>query len=201
MFVWNDEAEKAFDELKKMLSTAPILTAPASKEPMMMYIAATNRVVSVVLVVERPEPGKAQPVQRPLYYVSEVLSLSKQNYPYYQKLCYGIYMAAKKLKHYFQEQSITVVCTAPLSEKIGSKDASGRVAKWAKEMAAHNIDYKPRTSIKSQALADFLVDWAELQKIYTNLHKHLYIKEHIFIQNYILFKNNIIHIKRENKKE
>jgi hypothetical protein len=55
-----------------------------------------------------------------------------------------------------------VVCTAPLSEKIGSKDASGRVAKWAKEMAAHNIDYKPRTSIKSQALADFLVDWAEL---------------------------------------
>jgi ribonuclease HI len=74
-------------------------------------------------------------------------------------------MAAKKLKHYFQEQSITVVCTAPLSEKIGSKDASGRVAKWAKAMVAHNIDYKPRTSIKSQALADFLVDWAELQYI------------------------------------
>jgi hypothetical protein len=78
-FVWNDQAEKAFDELKKMLSTALVLAAPASKEPMMMYIAATNRVVSVVLVVERPEPGKAQPVQRPVYYVSEVLSLSKQN--------------------------------------------------------------------------------------------------------------------------
>jgi hypothetical protein len=51
-FVWNDQAKKAFDELKKMLSTDPILEAPASKEPMMMYIAATNRVVSVVLVVE-----------------------------------------------------------------------------------------------------------------------------------------------------
>jgi hypothetical protein len=62
-----------------MLSMAPVLAAPASKEPMMMYIAATNHVVSVVLVVERPEPGKAQPVQRPVYYVSEVLSLSKQN--------------------------------------------------------------------------------------------------------------------------
>jgi hypothetical protein len=78
-FIWNDQAEKAFDELKKMLSTAPVLAAPASKEPIMMYIAATNRMVSVVLIVERPEPGKAQPVQRPVYYVSEVLSLSKQN--------------------------------------------------------------------------------------------------------------------------
>lgn len=51
-FVWNDQADKAFDELKKMLSTAPILAAPAAKEPIMMYNAATNRVVSVVLVVE-----------------------------------------------------------------------------------------------------------------------------------------------------
>ena len=68
---------------------------------MLLYIAATSRVVSVVLVVERPEEGKAQPVQRPIYYLSEVLSLSKQNYPHYQKMCYGVYLACKKLKHYF----------------------------------------------------------------------------------------------------
>ena len=41
---------------------------------MLMYIAATSRVVSVVLVVERREEGKEQPVQRPVYYLSEVLS-------------------------------------------------------------------------------------------------------------------------------
>ncbi|KAK1649105.1 hypothetical protein QYE76_066910 [Lolium multiflorum] len=58
----------------------------------------------------------------------EVLSQSKQNYPHYQKLTYGVYMAAKKLKHYFQEHPIKVVCTAPLAEIIGSKDAHGRVA-------------------------------------------------------------------------
>jgi hypothetical protein len=44
---------------------------------MLLYIVATNRVVSVVLMVERLEEGKAQPVQRPVYYLSEVLSLSK----------------------------------------------------------------------------------------------------------------------------
>ncbi len=95
--------------------------------------------------------------------VSEVLSSSKQNYPHYQKMCYGVYFAAKKLKPYFQEHPITVVCTAPLAEIIGNRDASGRVAKWAIALAPYTIFYQPRTAIKSQALADFLVDWAETQ--------------------------------------
>ena len=67
-------------------------------------------------------------------------------------------MAARKLKHYFQEHPIKVVCTAALVEIIGSKDANGRVAKWALELAAHSILYEPRTAIKSQILADFFVD-------------------------------------------
>jgi hypothetical protein len=54
-----------------------------------------------VIVVERTEEGKELPVQRPVYYLSEVLTLSKQNYPHYQKVAYGVYMAAKKLKHNF----------------------------------------------------------------------------------------------------
>jgi hypothetical protein len=65
-FVWTPETDVAFHDLKCMLSTAPILVAPPPKEPMMLYIAATNRVVSVVLVVERQEEGKPQPVQRPV---------------------------------------------------------------------------------------------------------------------------------------
>ena len=101
-------------------------------------------------------------VQRPVYYLSEVVSSSKQNYPYYQKMTYGVYMAAKKLKHYFQEHPITVVSAAPISEIIGNKDASGRVAKWAIELAAYTPQYARRDTIKSQALANFLVDWAEM---------------------------------------
>jgi hypothetical protein len=92
-----------------------------------------------------------------------VLTLSKQNYPHYQKVAYGVYMAARKLKHYFEEHPITVVSTTPLSKIIGCKDANGRVAKWAIELAAHNIQYKPRTTIKSQIIADFFADWEEHQ--------------------------------------
>src|ERR1041384_1083754 len=162
-FTWTSQASEAFRELKRMLSTAPILAAPIEKEPMMLYIAATNRVISAVMVVERPEKDKAQQIQRPMYYISEVLSASKQNYPHYQKMCYGVYMAAKRLKPYFQAHPITVVSSAPLADIVGSRDATGRMAKWAIEIASHGIQYEPRIAIKSQALADFLVDWAETQ--------------------------------------
>jgi hypothetical protein len=98
-----------------------------------------SAVISVVIVVERTEEGKELPIQRPVYYLSEMLTLSKQNYPHYQKVAYGVYMVAKKLKHYFEEHPITVVSTTPLSEIIGCKDAMGRVAKWAIELATHTI--------------------------------------------------------------
>jgi hypothetical protein len=162
-FVWSQRADEAFMDLKRALSTAPILAAPAPREPMLLYIAATPRVVSVVIVVERTEEGKELPVQRPVYYLSEVLTLCKQNYPHYQKVAYGVYMAARKLKHYFEEHPITVLSTIPLSEIIGCKDDTGRVAKCVIELAAHTIQYKPRTTIKSQIIADFFADWGEHQ--------------------------------------
>jgi hypothetical protein len=56
-----------------------------------------------------------------------------------------------------------VVSTTSLSEIISYKDATRRVDKWAIELAAHTIYYKPRTMINSQVLADFFVDWAENQ--------------------------------------
>ena len=113
-FTWTPQADSGFRELKKMLSSAPILVAPLPKEPILLYIATTNRVVSDVIVLERDEEGKL--VQRPVYYLSEVLSASKQNYPHYKKMAYGVYMSAKKLKHYFEEHPIKVVCEAPISE-------------------------------------------------------------------------------------
>ena len=66
-----------------------------------MYIAAGPRAVSAVVVVECKVEGKEYPVQRPVYYVSEVLIEAKQRYPHWQKLVFGVFMASRKLKHYF----------------------------------------------------------------------------------------------------
>jgi dsDNA-binding SOS-regulon protein len=93
-FEWTEEADTAFAQLKKVLSTPPVLVAPKEKEPLLLYIAATHQVVSTVLVVERSEEGKAHGVQRPVYFLSEVLSPIKQRYPHYQKLAYSVFTTA-----------------------------------------------------------------------------------------------------------
>ena len=80
--MWDQEADEAFELLKKTLTEAPVLAAPEPKEPMLLYIAAGPRAVSVVVVVERKEEAKEHPVQRPVYYVSEVFTEAKQHYPH-----------------------------------------------------------------------------------------------------------------------
>jgi len=82
-------------------------------------------------MVERKESGKEHPVQRPVYYVSEVLIESKQRYPHWQKLVYGVFMASRNLKQYFLGHPITVVSSAPLGDIIQNREATGRVAKWS----------------------------------------------------------------------
>jgi dsDNA-binding SOS-regulon protein len=58
-FEWIEEADVAFAQLKKVLSTPPVLVAPNEKEPLLLYIAATHQVVSTVLEVKISEEGKA----------------------------------------------------------------------------------------------------------------------------------------------
>ena len=59
------------------LTSAPILVAPKRGEPLLLYIVASNHIVSTTLVVEREEPGHPLKVQRPIYFVGEVLSDTK----------------------------------------------------------------------------------------------------------------------------
>ena len=82
-FEWTDEAHKAFADLKQTLSTPTILAVPKEPEPLYLYIAARSSIVSIVFIIECSEDGKAHSVQRPIYYLSEVLTSAQQQYPHY----------------------------------------------------------------------------------------------------------------------
>ena len=62
-FEWMPEAQKAFIDFKRFLTTTTTLASPMPQEPLPLYVSATPQVVSSVLVVESDEEGKAHKVQ------------------------------------------------------------------------------------------------------------------------------------------
>ena len=97
--------------------------------------------------------------QLPIYFVSEALNGSKLLYSKMEKMAYAVVMAARKLRHYFQSFKIKVPTSFPLWNMFENREVSGRMGKWATLLASHTIDFVPRSTIKAQALADFIVDW------------------------------------------
>jgi len=164
-FRWTEEVQRAFDDLKIFLTTPPVLIAPAGEEPLLLYIAATTHVVSAALVVEREEPGHVFKIQRPIYFVREVLSESKVQYLQVQKLLYTVLLCSRNLHHYFEAHCISVITSFPLGDILHNQEATGRIAKWVVELGAQAIVFVPRAAIKSQALADFIAEWTEIQAV------------------------------------
>jgi hypothetical protein len=162
-FQWTEEAERTLHDLKHHLQSPPVLTAPLPGQDLLLYIAATTYVVSSSIIVECSEEGHAFGVQRPVYFISEVLSESNVRYPAVQKLLYAILITSRKLRHYFDEYKITVITDFSLADILYNQDATGRMSKWAVELGALSIDFKPHTAIKSQALVDFMAEWRENQ--------------------------------------
>jgi ribonuclease HI len=70
-----------------------------------------------------------------------------------------VLMASRKLRHYFQAYHIIVPSSQPLKDIMRNREATGRIGKWAAELNVFTIDYVHRSSIQSQALADFIADW------------------------------------------
>jgi ribonuclease HI len=156
-FQWGTEQQQAFEDLKKYLEEAVVMTKPSPKAELLLYIAATDTAVSAVLVEERKDVDTLK--QFPIYYVSEALSGSKLFYSEMEKMAYAVVMEKRKLRHYFQSHNVSVPTAFPLRDMFENKESTGKMGKWATELAEHVINFVARSAIKSQVLANFMADW------------------------------------------
>jgi hypothetical protein len=156
-FAWGPEQAAAFASLKQHLSDLAILTSPDPSLPLLLYIAASPYAISAALVQEQDREGTTR--QCLVYYVSEVLTASKCNMTELEKISYVVVMASRNLRHYFEAFKVRVTSDRGLGEPFRNPEASVRITKWAAELFGYHITFEPRTTIKSQVLANFIVDW------------------------------------------
>jgi ribonuclease HI len=156
-FQWGTEQQQAFEDLRNYLEEAAVMSKPSPKADLLLYIAATDTAIGVVLVEEQMEADALR--QFPIYYVSEALSGSKLFYSEMEKMAYAVVMAKRKLRHYFQSHNVSVPTTYPLQDMFENKESTGSIGKWATELTEHVTNFVSRDAIKSQVLADFVADW------------------------------------------
>ena len=122
-FQWDDECEKAFQDLKEYLMQAPMLTAPDPGEDLFMYLSVFDHAVSVVLL-------RDQGVHHPVYYISKTLVDAETRYLPLEKLVLALVHTTKKLPHYFQAHTVYVLIGYPLQSLLKRSDFTGRIVKW-----------------------------------------------------------------------
>ncbi|XP_076931527.1 uncharacterized protein LOC143596702 [Bidens hawaiensis] len=142
----------AFQGIKSRLAELPTLTAPKAREPLVVYLAASERTVSAVLVVER------NGVQTPIYYVSRTIADAETRFSTLEKLVLSLLQTARRLRRYFQGNPIHVLTNYRLQNVLSKPELSGRLEKWAIELGEHAIEYKPRPAIKGHVLANFIAE-------------------------------------------
>lgn len=90
--------------------------------------------------------------------MSRALQGPETNYPILEKLVPKLIYTVRCLRCYFPVLKIKVLTSHLINQVLLRPKKSGRLAKWTIQMGEHDIEYRLRTSIKAQALADFLVE-------------------------------------------
>ena len=128
-FLWIDRCNKAFMELKAMLQSSPILTAPDFKYSFKLAVDASDVAAGAVLLQKDDED-----VEHPVCYFSKKFNKSQRNYSTIEKEWLALVLALQHFEVYVTSSSLPIVVYSdhnPLAFIHKMKDSNQRLLRWS----------------------------------------------------------------------
>ncbi|CAM1304217.1 Uncharacterised protein r2_g1413 [Pycnogonum litorale] len=147
---WNCEAIAAFEKVKELISTKPILKLPDFEREFILATDASETGIGAVLMQDYD--GKKLPVK----YISRKLTAAESRYSTIERECLALFWATRKFHEYlYSKPFILETDHKPLIFLSSARYANNRVMRWA--LALQTYQYTIRAVKGSEnKIADFL---------------------------------------------
>lgn len=146
-FIWDDQCQKIFETLKRMLTEAPVLTLPESGKDFVVYSDASLSGLGCVLM----QDGKV------ISYASRQLKPHERNYPTHDLELAAVIFALKIWRHYlYGERCYIYTDHKSLKYLLSQKELNLRQRRWIELLKNYDcvIDYHPgRANVVADALS------------------------------------------------
>ena len=147
---WTDEHEKAFEELKEALITAPVLAYPDFTKPFTVEIDASFKGLGAILT-QNDEAGKSHPVA----YASRSLRPNERNMNNYSSAKLELlglkWAVTEKFRDYLLGSRFTVLTDNNPLAYIKSSKLGAAMIRWVAELALFDFDIKYKPGRENQA--------------------------------------------------
>ena len=149
-FVWEEECQKSFEELKFHLTTAPIVRAPNWQLPFEVMCDASDLAIGAVL--GQREDGKPHVV----YYASKTLNEAQRNYTTTEKELLTVVYALDKFRAYLVGADIVIFTDhSALKYLLTKQNAKTRLIRWVLLLQEFNLQIKDKKGVEN-VVADHL---------------------------------------------
>ena len=149
-FIWTEERQRSFEELKLRLVKAPILAPPDWKQEFHVTLDASGWCLGAILWQMEDKR------ERPIYYASRQMSSAERNYTATEREALAVVYACKKFRHYLLGYRIVFHTDHDsLKYLVNKPDLSGRLARWILLLQEFNYEVVVKPG-KANTNADFL---------------------------------------------
>lgn len=138
-FIWSEECQRAFDQLKKTLSSPPLLGYPQYDKPFRLYTDASSFSIGAILC--QMQNGE----ERIISYAGRTLSASERNYGISELECLALVYAIKHYDCFLRHNKIEAyVDHSALKWLLSMNEPVGRFARWVALVQSYDLDIKYR---------------------------------------------------------